>query len=405
MKSYINIVLTSVILFAAAGCSKETADYRDFLAKKEIVYPGIVSKLKATPGNSRVLLTWNPSPDPSVNKYVVYWNDKADSLVVNASSHNTNDTIKAFIGNLGEYTYSFSLVSFDDKGNRSIESKTKSVKVYGPLYAAGLINRPYKSSNPSVFNGEAVTLNFNVPDTINITTEIKYTAIDGAEKKVFLDPAVNSITLGDYKLGQPILYKSSYLPITGAVDTFFTSKYDKFPVTKDVTANFFKNAINPIQPLETDIGNRFRTPRDWIVNDAVKTWIGNSSFGSKMGGWGADQGGSFLVTVESPQTEIVNGKIYQTVRLPAGSYTLKLVDVAAMNVGSTPSFLIAVEGNTLPNVNGNVPAGQPLGYAGLDSREMSFVLTQETTVSIGFLLNITNGRYFIIKGLSLLAKY
>jgi hypothetical protein len=310
MKSYINIILALIIFLTAAGCSKDATKYRSFLDKKELIYPGVVSSLKVAPGNTRVLLTWSPSPDPSVNKYIVYWNDGSDSTVVKATSHTSTDTVKCYISNLGEYTYTFSLVSFDDKGNRSITSTTKGIKVYGPLYSAGLINRPYNSNTPSVFNGDAVTLNFNAPDTVNITTEIKYTGTNGSEKKVFLGPNDNSITLADYKIGQPILYQSSYLPVTGAVDTFYTSKFDKFPVTKDVTANYLKNAINPIQPLETDIGDRFRSPRDWIVNDAIKNKTGTSSFGSKMGGWGSDQGGSLLVTTESPQPDVVNGKIY-----------------------------------------------------------------------------------------------
>lgn len=404
MKSYIKIIFASAIFLIAAGCSKDATKYRSFLDKKELIYPGVVSSLKAAPGDNRVLLTWSPSPDPSVNKYVVYWNDNNDSTVVKATSHASTDTVKVYINNLGEYTYTFSLVSFDDKGNRSIISNTKAVKVYGPLYSAGLINRPYNSSNPSSFNGDAVTLNFTAPDTINITTEIKYTATNGSAKTVFLGPKDNSITLADYKIGEPILYQSSYLPITGAVDTFYTSKFDKFPVTKDVTANYLKNAINPIQPLETDIGDRFRSPRDWIVNDAIKNKTGNSSFGSKMGGWGADQGGSLLVTTESPQPDVVSGKIYQTVKLPAGSYTFR-IDLAVANYGSNPCMIIVAPGNTLPDLSGNVPGGPTIGYSDLNSHELSFVLTEETTVSIGFLMNIPAGDYWIMRGMSLVAKF
>ncbi|MFC0512984.1 DUF4998 domain-containing protein [Mucilaginibacter angelicae] len=404
MKSYIKLIFVPVIFLLAAGCSKDATKYRSFLDKKELIYPGVISGLKAAPGNNRVLLTWSPSPDPSVNKYVVYWNDGNDSTVVKATSHTSTDTVKVYISNLGEYTYTFSLVSFDDKGNRSITSTAKATKVFGPLYSAGLTNRPYNSSTPSVFNGDAVTLNFNTPDTVNITTQIKYTATSGTEKKVFLGPKDNSITFSDYKIGQPILYQSSYLPVTGAVDTFYTSKFDKFPVTKDVTSYYLKNAINPIQPLETDIGDRFRSAKDWIVNDAIKNKTGSSSFGSKMGGWGADQGGSLLVTTEYPQPNVVNGKIYQTVRLPAGSYTLR-IDLVAANYGSNPCLMVAAVGSTLPDLNGNIPAGSVLGYADFNSRELSFVLTEEKTVSIGFLMNIPAGNYWIMRGMTLVAKF
>jgi hypothetical protein len=404
MKPYIKIIFASAIFLMAAGCSKDATKYRSFLDKKELIYPGVVSSLKVAPGNNRVLLTWSPSPDPTVNKYIVYWNDGNDSTIVKATSHTSTDTVRCYISDLGEYSYTFSLVSFDDKGNRSITSTTKGVKVYGPLYSAGLVNRPYNNSNPSSFNGEVVTLNFSAPDTVNITTEIKYTTTSGTVKSVFLGPNDNSVTLADYKIGVPVLYRSSYLPVTGAVDTFYTSKFDKFPVTKDVTVNYLKNAINPIQPLETDVGDRFRSPRDWIVNDAIKNKTGNSSFGSKMGGWGADGGGSLLVTTEAPQPDVVNGKIYQTVKLPAGSYTFR-VNLIAGNYGSNPCLIVVAPGTTLPNLSGNVPGAPTLGYADLNSRELSFVLTEETTVSIGFLMNIPNGNYWIMNTMSLVAKF
>jgi hypothetical protein len=405
MKRYLNIFLSSIILMTIAGCGKEMTEYREFLDKKELVYPGVVSKFKASPGNGRVLLTWNPSPDPSVKKYIVYWNDGNDSLSVNATSHNPSDIIEAYINELGEYSYTFSLVSFDDKGNRSIATKTKSVKVYGPLYAAGLVNRTYRADHPSTFNAEGLTLNFNEPDTVNITTEIKYTSVDGQEKKVLLDPSENSITLSDYKVGQPILYQSAYLPTTGAIDIFRPASYDRFPVDNmDVTALFLKNAINPIQPLETDIGDRFRSPRDWIVNDAVKNKTGNSVHGAKMGGWGADAGGSLLMTTEAPQPDVVNGKIYQTVKLPAGKYKWT-VFLNALNVGSNPNLMVVVPATTLPNLNGNVPAGTSIAYTDLGNQQLSFELNEETTVSIGFLMNVPAGNYWILRTMTLTAQF
>ncbi|MCH5719275.1 DUF4998 domain-containing protein [Niabella hibiscisoli] len=46
---------------------------------EEVIYTGIVTNLKANPGNERVQLTWNPSSDPSITKYVIYYNSRRDS--------------------------------------------------------------------------------------------------------------------------------------------------------------------------------------------------------------------------------------------------------------------------------------------------------------------------------------
>src|SRR5688500_14562311 len=90
------LILLSIVLF---GCGKEDTEFKSFLNDKEIVYPGRMGKILAHPGNKRIGLAWNPSSDPSIKKYVIYWNNKKDSLVVNATSHNTADTVKVVVPN------------------------------------------------------------------------------------------------------------------------------------------------------------------------------------------------------------------------------------------------------------------------------------------------------------------
>jgi hypothetical protein len=103
-------------------------------------------------------------------------------------------------------------------------------KVYGPLYNGGLLNRAYNASNPYVVNPNgSVQLNFNTPDTINITTSIKYTNQAGNIVETQLSPDSNSIILPDYKAGTPVQYRSSYIPVLNAIDTFYVSGYNDFP--------------------------------------------------------------------------------------------------------------------------------------------------------------------------------
>lgn len=53
---------------------KDETKYKDLLDKREIVYPGLVSNFKGYQGNLRIRLQWNPSPDPSITRYMIYWN-------------------------------------------------------------------------------------------------------------------------------------------------------------------------------------------------------------------------------------------------------------------------------------------------------------------------------------------
>lgn len=232
MKQIYKIIWVLLGLFVLImACSKKATDYRSFLDGKELVYPGVVSNPSAFPGKGRIMLEWHPSPDPSVSKYIVYWNNYADSVIVQSQSHNPSDTVKCLINNLQEYNYTFFIYSFDKDGNKSIPTEIDNARVYGSIYQSTLQNRPVNGDTAYVVSqdGSSVRLMFSAPDTINISTLIKYTNNSGNTEEKVLLPDSNSITLTDYKFGTPVLYQSSYIPSMGAIDTFYTSTYDTFP--------------------------------------------------------------------------------------------------------------------------------------------------------------------------------
>src|SRR5216684_1504254 len=136
------------------GCSKKPTDYRSFLNNSEIVYPGKIAIPQAFPGNGRLMLTWHPSSDPSISKYVVLWNNGADSLVLTATSNNTADTVKCIINNLSEYAYTFFVYSYDKDGNRSVVTEIDNAQVYGSIYRSGLHNRAQDASQPAILNAD-----------------------------------------------------------------------------------------------------------------------------------------------------------------------------------------------------------------------------------------------------------
>lgn len=234
------ILKISVILVVVAGfisCQKRDTEFRDFLKGKELVYPGVVQNPHYKPGNLRAELLWNPSPDPSIVKYVIIWNNKADSLVFNSSDHNPADTLRVIVPNLSEYSYSFTVYSLDASGNRSVPLDVNNVKVYGPSYQAGLVNRSYNVTNPYAVNAAGdVTLYFYHIDTAsetfsfahNISTTLRYTDKNGnpATKELHRDSV---ITLTDFKPGSALDYQSTYVPVIGAIDTFATTSFTKFP--------------------------------------------------------------------------------------------------------------------------------------------------------------------------------
>lgn len=216
---------TILLLFISCiylSCNKGDTDYRGLLNKKEIVYPGLTGNFKVFQGNLRVQLRWNPSPDPSITKYLIYWNNGSDSLSLNATSSNPQDTQRVMISGLNEYVQNFVLYTLDAQGNRSIGQSLSGVRIYGPLYVSSLVNRQVDAGKPPVvMNPNTYKVFFSRADTIlNTGSAISY--VDNLQNPVSitLDAKTDSVVLNQVKAGTKVAVRSSYVPVKGAVDTF-----------------------------------------------------------------------------------------------------------------------------------------------------------------------------------------
>lgn len=212
-------LLTGVLfLLLIAACNKEGYNYDHYLNGKEIIYTGHVSNLAANPGDQRVQLSWTPSPDRSIVKYLVYYNNKRDSLVLPANNETTKDTIRTVVSNLGEYIQDFTLYTLDAAGNKSVGQTLTAVKVYGPMYVSSLRNRRFTTSSLAATD---LTLNFAAnTDTINVDTKLTYTNGLGVRVNLFLHPDSLKIVLPNWKAGEKVLVRSSFVPVRNAIDVF-----------------------------------------------------------------------------------------------------------------------------------------------------------------------------------------
>src|SRR5690606_12463288 len=149
-------------------------------------------------------------------------------------------------------------------------------------------------------------------------------------------------------------------------------------IKQDLTATYLKNAGTNFAYSSIN-GNRWGILADWTTNNAIKNASGyggferrsNVGFISLEAGWGLPN--------------VTNGHIYQTVTLPAGTYTFEIGGLE-QNTGGT-RYMLAAEGTTLPDVS-NVTY-QALAFATLDVKIITFTLTEETTVSLGFAATLT----------------
>ncbi|MBT1689274.1 DUF4998 domain-containing protein [Dawidia soli] len=224
----INLII-ALFVAALVACESLDTDFETFLRDGEIVYPGVPIHVFYYPGNQRVALAWQPSPDPSITRYMIYWNNHRDSLAVEASTHDPADTLAVIIPGLQEYVYSFTVHAYDAKGNRSVPLEIKNARAYGPLYEASLFNRRPDSEPYTLDGNNMPTLHFVPGDTIHIATTIEYTNLAGERVEKPLEGEALSVTLDDYQAGSLVRYRSSYIPERHAIDTFFVARYDTFP--------------------------------------------------------------------------------------------------------------------------------------------------------------------------------
>lgn len=164
----------------------------------------------------------------------------------------------------------------------------------------------------------------------------------------------------------------------------------------EVPENFLTNAQWPFGRSEWD-GNRWgNLSGDWITNEAMRTRDGRGGYD---GGWEGPANDKQSLGFErwgDGETAIVNGKLYQTVDLPAGLYrfTMSLAgeNPIISNNGSDPRYIAAAVGETLPDIEDLSSALASTNFAGLAndaSTSIEFSLGAPTKVSVGFVVSFT----------------
>src|SRR5690606_1616038 len=90
-------------------------------------------------------------------------------------------------------------------------------------------------------------------------------------------------------------------------------------------------------------------------------------------------------------TKIYNGKVYQTISLPAGEYEFKWQHVSIVgNAGNDPRYLIVAQGDDLPNVENVTDAISSTSLVGELSASVVFTLSETTEISLGLLVHFTS---------------
>jgi hypothetical protein len=386
MKQYspgIQIGLLALLLAGAVASCKKMDDYKKFADGGEIVYPATFDSLRVISGNGRVMITGFLTGDPNVTKYRVFYNNGSDSLENTISRKGRTDTLKQIIDKLPEGPMTFTLRTFDNKGNRSIPM-TVTGNVYGNNFQTSVNERGNRAVLGTTFqaDGSAQLTWADVDAYVGVLgMRIRYYDANDVLREMFVASKLKNqvTTVPDVSVLKPITYNTLYLPDTVGIDTF-TVATQTLPLLTEVK---LLNNIKPIANNGND-GSRWANLRDWISNAAVKN---HNGYG------GTDIGGDPKIYFEAGwgAPAISNGKVYQVVTLPPGKYNFEgSIDWYHQSWQNNVYLMAATGTNGLPDVN-NLAAA--FAYKKVDNGsnvKLEFTVTRQTTFSLGLLLDMSN---------------
>ncbi|ANI89084.1 hypothetical protein A9P82_07140 [Arachidicoccus ginsenosidimutans] len=375
--------------------------YKKYAAGGEISYTGKIDTAIIYSGHNRVLVYGLFSSDPKITSCTIYWDNRADSVVIPVTRTDGVDTLRTYITGLSEGTHSFEIVDYDKNRNASI-GVFKTGKVYGDVYVQSLVNRTIASSALNTdLNTELSFANID-NSTGAFTTEIHYLSNEGDSLTMFVPVSTSDTVLNNHQYGSEVSYRTLYVPDTLCIDTLTTDFETYQPVSGstwvDVTSSYVKNAGNSFQYSSWD-GSRWGILADWTTNDAVKNASGYGGYElrseggvlSMEGGWGLPG--------------VTNGKIYQTIVLPyAGQWRFSaLIDVLGT---AGDKYLVVNKGDSLPDIT---DLNSATGYFNFSASaegatvNVDFNVTEPSSnITVGFVSTMPNtGSYYKITSVKL----
>jgi hypothetical protein len=167
-------------------------------------------------GYGRIQLEWKLNADPRIDQSCIYWNNRADSMIVTVDR--TVPMMKQLI-TLPEGKYILEIVNKSKDGYRSLTG-TISGESYGETYKAALYNRAITDASATPTKA---TLTW-APEEGCVGVNMSYTNRDGQPATVFIESDQTVLELDDFVAGATYTYSSLYVPESGAVDTIASNE-------------------------------------------------------------------------------------------------------------------------------------------------------------------------------------
>jgi len=355
MKQHKNILILCFLALAGLifSCSKMDSTYSDFTKDGPIKYTGRPDSLRIHPGNNRMKLSWVIFADPKINRALIYWNNRKDSMNIPIIRTGGIDTVNVELNNMNEGTYVFEIFTFDSNGNKSVKTEVIG-NVYGENYKKTILIRPVNVA--SVIGNDTARIDWGaVSYKEAVSSELSYTDLSGNYHERVISSDTPSTVLPNVNSTTTFTYRTKYLPSPLAIDSFYTDY--KTVKIKGAPSEVNKTGWTITASSEDVNGKRYAA--NLIDGNLTNLYVNQIATGIKYPHW---------VTVDMGKvvTDIEGFYFYQRTQNP-----LKTLDIQISNNGTDwetlGEFVIA----NSPTVNTGSPQTAKPVYADL-TRPRSF---------------------------------
>lgn len=217
----LSAVISLLVLCSVVGCDDMNSIHQKYYDRGEDIYIGVVDSIKTYAGYERALFEWEINSDPRITETVIFWNKRADSVVVDVNRTEKGIMQMSYeLENIPEGDYIFELITRDDDGHSSL-AKEATVVIYGADYSSSLKNRNISSIAIQPDGSVKIIWDNIASNEIQYAT-VEYTA-NGQTKTARVENDETETVINGPKTGENIYISTAYKP-AGALDFLISDK-------------------------------------------------------------------------------------------------------------------------------------------------------------------------------------
>ncbi|MDR2474208.1 MAG: hypothetical protein LBD53_11750 [Tannerella sp.] len=272
------VFMCSAVVFGITSCTDFNDINQKWLDSGEQTYVGKVDSLKVRGGNKRVQIVGLMNYAQTADRCVIRWFDglNNDSVTVPSSTWQSDGVMRKVIDNLDEGTYTFSAMTYDKEGHRSVNVVTSGY-AYGERYAHQAAQKIITNLRPEP---EGMYISWNQTETA-LSVEMQYDKSSNETETILLPGNVAETVVEGWKKGGVIRFRTGLLPEENALDTIYTDWNElTFPVNVEfaVSKTNIKHLVIPYEAT-TGYSGAYTGVFDDIIRDGANQFHSGSGAG------------------------------------------------------------------------------------------------------------------------------